>query len=96
MFPKKQLKIYPVRTDDLTGSWLLASRRVGVRGHGQEQGLSELSPSESWSRSGCSKGQCRVWALSEASAGLSCRAGHRWETIAFCPSASRARAAQEG
>lgn len=30
------------------------------------------------------------------SAGLSCRAGHRWETIAFCPGASHARAAQGG
>lgn len=44
VFPKKQLKIYPVWTDDLTGSWLLASWRVGVRGHGQERGPSKLSP----------------------------------------------------
>ena len=94
VFPNKQLKIYPVWTDVLAGSWLPASRQVGVGGHGQERGPPELSPSESWSRSGCSTRQHRDWALNGASAGLSCRAGHRWETIAFCPGASRARAAQ--
>lgn len=49
VFPKKQLKIYPVWTDDLAGSWLWASQQVGVGGRGQEQGLPRLSPSESWS-----------------------------------------------
>lgn len=46
VFPKKQLKIYPVWIDDLADSWLLAPRQVGVRGHRQEQGPLELSPSE--------------------------------------------------
>lgn len=46
VFPKKQLKIYPVWTDDLADSWLLAPRQVGVRGRGQEWGPLELSPSE--------------------------------------------------
>lgn len=96
VFPKKQLKIYPVWTDDLAGSWLLASQRVGVGGRGQEWGPHKLSPSESLSRSGCGTRQRRDWALSGASSGLSCRAGHRWETIAFCPGALHARAAQGG
>lgn len=72
------------------------SQQVGVGGGGQEPGSRELSSSESWSRNGCSTRQCRDWALSRASSGLSCRAGHRWETIAFCPGASRARAVQGG
>lgn len=46
VFPKKQLKIYPVWTDDLADSWLLAPRQVGVRGRGQERGPLELSSSE--------------------------------------------------
>lgn len=46
VFPKKQLKIYPVWTDDLADSWLLAPRQVGVRGRGQERGPLELSPSK--------------------------------------------------
>lgn len=96
VFPKKQLKIYPVWTGDLVGSWLPTSRQVGVGGRGQERGSPKLSPSESWSRSGCRTRQRRDWALSGASTGLSCRAGHRWETIAFCPGASHARAAQGG
>lgn len=44
VFPKKQLKIYPVWTDDLADSWLLAPRQVGVRGRGQERGPLEPSP----------------------------------------------------
>jgi len=55
-----------------------------------------LSPGESRSRSGCGTRLRWDWAPSGASSGLSCRAGHRWETIAFCPGASRARAAQGG
>lgn len=96
VFPKKQLKIYPAWTGDLVGSWLPTSRQVGVGGRGQERGSPKLSPSKSWSRSGCRTRQRRDWALSGASTGLSCRAGHRWETIAFCPGASHARAAQGG
>lgn len=89
MFPKKQLKIYPLRTGDLAGSWLPAARRVGVGGP-------RASPSQSWSRSGRGGRQSRDWAQHGASSGLSCRGGHRWEPIAFCPAASRARAAQGG
>lgn len=53
-------------------------------------------PSQSWSRSGRGGRQRRDWAQCGASSGLSCRGGHRWEPIAFCPGASHARAAQGG
>lgn len=60
VFPKKQLKIYPVWTDDLVGSWLLAPRQVGVRGRGQERGPLSSPPARDEAEVAAAHGSART------------------------------------